>query len=1018
MPTRCLAVVVLLASVANAAAAPASQPAEQDRAARRVRRQQTMQAAASRAATKAPASRPRPAVEAVRYGVRYPAVADTMISFYTGKGLAENERLWNYGSANRLKLKGFEEYTLLKFDTAPLRGTTVRRATLYLPRTEQCEPAVIGVSTVSTDWVEGTGQGAAGGDGATALQAGPGNRPWAGSGSNMKWVVYGEGGSAYGASLAGHAADGQDDYVSVDLPPDVIHGLLVDGDSYGLCLTEEKGQRAFNKTYIDPPNPNHFIEGRESGRAAFLVVEGEPVDTTPPAPIGDARAEAGSEAGEIILTWTCPADDGDKGGKVLGYRVYLSTEKLAAETLSAKTLLPRHLTYRPKEPGQRQVFPVYGLTPGAPCQFAVVAYDEAGNASKPVFFSGRTREVRQLAPLQPHEVTLPKGKPLAKGPLRVWAAPSNSKINPVTGNCEHEGAYAKAESAGEYRDGNSVWDGQAHRAVLFAGRNDFAGFQLALHNTGERPLTDITVSVKGIWRDDGMSIQSIEAARVELFWQWSCRDKDGVYWPDALLPLDGPLAIPNPANRIQGQAAQPLYVDVYVPHTTAPGSYVAALQIAAAGVEPFVVPIDLTVWDFTLPDTLSFLANMYSYNLPTFTGDRWQGALDMYRLAHRNRLNVKVIPHNHNGTFTNPYMAMEATGKGKDRRIVSFEQFDRHYGPLLTGEAFADCPRKGVPVADVTLPIFENFPCTLKDGFAWDPYGVHLDIRQDFTQDYADGFVAVCRQMADHFRKKGYTKSVFEVVFRSKYQYAPTTTFWLLDEPMFRDDYLAINYFAGLTRKGFADAAPLKVRTRIDCSRIEESHGLMDEVDVLCGTMGNLREYYRPMRDFRLSYVPGQDGRPRTIWTYGGTNRVNTSNVANRAWSIEAWLFGSDSVLPWLAFGPDAAYDKAEEAGEAVFYPGARFGHNGVHGSLRMKAFRDGQQDVECLVLLAEKLGATRRELAGLLTKVADVQGEFTVERPEAAETISYGKMTPDDLERLRRTVGYNLHTLNIARER
>ena len=111
-------------------------------------------------------------------------------------------------------------------------------------------------------------------------------------------------------------------------------------------------------------------------------------------------------------------------------------------------------------------------------------------------------------------------------------------------------------------------------------------------------------------------------------------------------------------------------------------------------------------------------------------------------------------------------------------------------------------------------------------------------------------------------------------------------------------------------------------------------------------------------------------------------------------------------MVPWLAFGPDEAYDKAESAGEAVFYPGKRFDYNGAHGSLRMKAFRDGQQDVECLILLARQLGATRKEMAGLLRSVCQLQGEFVVEHPEAADTISYGRMSPDDLVRLRRGGG------------
>lgn len=50
--------------------------------------------------------------------------------------------------------------------------------------------------------------------------------------------------------------------------------------------------------------------------------------------------------------------------------------------------------------------------------------------------------------------------------------------------------------------------------------------------------------------------------------------------------------------------------------------------------------------------------------------------------------------------------------------------------------------------------------------------------------------------------------------------------------------------------------------------------------------------------------------------------------------------------------------------------------------------------------------------MAGLLRSVCQLQGEFVVEHPEAADTISYGRMSPDDLVRLRRVVGYNLHLL------
>ena len=54
----------------------------------------------------------------------------------------------------------------------------------------------------------------------------------------------------------------------------------------------------------------------------------------------------------------------------------------------------------------------------------------------------------------------------------------------------------------------------------------------------------------------------IGAANVELCWEWNVKDKAGVWYPDALVPLDGALSVPNLANRVPGQKVQALYVDV------------------------------------------------------------------------------------------------------------------------------------------------------------------------------------------------------------------------------------------------------------------------------------------------------------------------------------------------------------------------------------------------------------------------------------------------------------------------
>jgi hypothetical protein len=133
--------------------------------------------------------------------------------------------------------------------------------------------------------------------------------------------------------------------------------------------------------------------------------------------------------------------------------------------------------------------------------------------------------------------------------------------------------------------------------------------------------------------------------------------------------------------------------------------------------------------------------------------------------------------------------------------------------------------------------------------------------------------------------------------------------------------------------------------------------------------------------------------------------------VANRAWTIDTFLAGFDGLLPWLAYGGDEAWDSAEAAENAVFYPAAkRWDYDGCYGSLRMKAFRDGQQDAEYLRLLCQQKGVTRRELAAALGKPLGTAGVIHKGSAGEAETFSYGQLSPDELIRFRWLVGQDLN--------
>src|SRR5205085_2272814 len=70
----------------------------------------------------------------------------------------------------------------------------------------------------------------------------------------------------------------------------------------------------------------------------------------------------------------------------------------------------------------------------------------------------------------------------------------------------------------------------------------------------------------------------IAAARVRLARDWYVRD--GEWYPEVTMPLDGSFTIPDARNRIPGQRNQSLLVEVYVPRDARAGAYRGQLNVA------------------------------------------------------------------------------------------------------------------------------------------------------------------------------------------------------------------------------------------------------------------------------------------------------------------------------------------------------------------------------------------------------------------------------------------------------
>jgi hypothetical protein len=139
--------------------------------------------------------------------------------------------------------------------------------------------------------------------------------------------------------------------------------------------------------------------------------------------------------------------------------------------------------------------------------------------------------------------------------------------------------------------------------------------------------------------------------------------------------------------------------------------------------------------------------------------------------------------------------------------ITDWTEFDRRYGPLFDGSAFAD----GQPLESFELPFNFNWPAPL-DTFRKD------DPRQ--SEMYEAIWMAVARDFVKHAGEKGWTRTQFFVYFNPKDR-DNNLSMWKGDEPCEKRDFLAHAYFSDLTRRAFAKPGKVKVAYKIELGHYE-----------------------------------------------------------------------------------------------------------------------------------------------------------------------------------------------------
>lgn len=473
------------------------------------------------------------------------------------------------------------------------------------------------------------------------------------------------------------------------------------------------------------------------------------------------------------------------------------------------------------------------------------------------------------------------------------------------------------------------YDASTQSARMRAGRGGYVSFQLVVKNAKGGPFR--------------VSIDSTSGVEVELFRAWySKQTANGVWYPDALVPLKekSEHELPATDNGIPNQTAQMFWVDVWVP-SDAPDQASFKLSVWHQKIR---LPVEVTVQveSVVYPAEDAITADHNAYGIG-FVGashpaivKQIQGNFGLSDPCFRLIQNYHRIFYEHRGTFhqlgynhsggVHPAFAPELEGEGSSRRVRSWDAFDRHYGPLLDGSAFAGTRRGPRPVEGVYLPVNPEWPARHRH---WG------------TPAYEAEFVNVLSEMEQHFREVGWTQTAFEMFFNHKKRYKGFS--WDGDETRFPQDDVYFKFYGGLLAKAVPPDSPVKFRFRHDAS-----WRMRGQTDALAGSVNHW-----VFAGFVTIYpeLPALvKRRGDTAWLYGGANGVYAPVAAIGELPYRTWLMGLHGYTRWLTVDGRALIPTVDYGADTcLVYSGEQFGIDGPIPSIRLKLERNILQDIALL---------------------------------------------------------------------
>lgn len=909
--------------------------------------------------------------------VHCPATRDVWLS-----SMGE-ERNHNMGRAGHIKLKVGQEFGIIDFDVAALRGRRVEQAWLHVKPAgghkwglyHGTDLHYLSLATVGHDWVEGESTSYAVdevGFGATYLESSYSKDDWGWPGANVLEVSIGNCETVRFETELVPAADG---WLKAAVDPRLV-AALVSGATHGLLVMDKNTGIMVNAT----------IASKDSRHPPFLEVVVGGQDAQVPPAVRGLRAEpaanwASGEHGALVLGFEADAD-------AFSYEIAIDGQAVDRWQIPFAA------------PGP-QGFPLLDLPAEAQVEVSVVAVDAAGNRSPAATVAATVSPAISVPELPASPYAPAAGGPAQLGAAAVWAFPEVTKVHPVSGQ-------VLEEVLPEIRARNAVWDGAQHSVRLAAARGEIVSFQLAL----EGGIAEVAIELP-----DLAGPGAIPAAGARLWRNWYMQGQS-----EYAIPWSGTVSCPQGDNAIEGQTLQAVTVDYHVPLDTPAGTYRGEIALSA-GEHALRLPLTVEVYDVQVPETVFFNPELNCYGGPGRAGS--EQFKDSYRLAHYHRATINRVPYSQNGNTHQDWIPETDPTTG---RVTDWTGFDRNLGGLLDGSWFADNPRAGVPVPTLYLPHYEGYPLDYQQHYdAGTPFAsgdrasmtrhqIAAKLPLDALSDaYKRAFVTNVGDFYRHFAERGWTRTMCQMYLNNK-GWKGGYAQWCLDEPHKAVDWDALNAWGLLWKQGIDDPAVYTPAWhqeyflaggvtamgrerptflyRGDISRSTLQGSMSDGImTIMYG--GNDR---RTLRNHRRRM-------PAILYTYGSASAPERSNWENAAWCLKTYADYRDGVLPWQSLGgPDSLTtgDKPS-GGNALIVDSGEHGFGHAVASFRLHAMRRGAQDCELLRLLQLQRGWSREHIEALVVQRVPIRVKHQV--TDAASAVGFDSLTSQGFAELKEGV-------------